>query len=364
MTVSNSLIRIINYIWSKKDVSIAELTEELFLEKSTVSRTLSRLKESNIVVKTGELNPSSQGGRKTNLFTFNYQMASIVGLQIEQDGIGGILTDLSGKVKKKVSIKEKITEKNIVAKIKEAVDKIKSENIAGIGIAIPGILDVKKGEVILSSALKLKNYPLLEILKKELDFPIIIENDSNAGVSYFKLKAKKNIKNIIYFLLSIPYNISDNIGFGVGIIADGKIYHGHSHLEGEYELGKPLISLEKNINIYELPQVLKKKEIKKEIMNFMDFLSIRLSMILSIFDPGLAVIGGNLTTLPKDIIDYLIEKIASNISMKEYRNIKIVATKPKEMVIAKGAASIMLHHFFTTRDGIKCFIKRYLGGNI
>ncbi len=363
MSISNSLIRIINYIWSKQDVSIAELTEELFLEKSTISRTLSRLKDLGIVIKTGELRPSAQGGRKTNLFAFNYQISDILGLQVEQDGIGGVITDLSGKSKKRFSIREKITQKNIVPMIHHAIKRANTNNIAGIGIALPGILDTKRGEVILSSAIGLTEYPLLDVLKREIDIPIIIENDSNAGVSYFKLKAKKGTKNILYFLLSIPYDISDNVGFGVGIIIDGKIYHGNANLEGEYKLGRPLIS-SKKMDIYRFSKIADNTDIKTQIMEFMEFLAGKIGVILSTLDPELAIIGGNISILPKDTLEYLVDKTKKEVSMWEYRDMKIMITKPKEMIIAKGAASIMLHHFFTTRDGIKCFLKRHYGGRI
>ncbi len=363
MNISDSIIRIINYMWSKQNVSIAELTEELFLEKSAVSRSLSRLRKLGIIVKTGEIGPSAQGGRRTNLFTFNYRMASILGLQIEQDGIGGVLTDLSGKSKKSFSIKEKISQGNIVPMIQSALENVETEDIAGLGIAIPGILDAKKGKVILSSAIGLREYPLLDVLKKEIDLPIIVENDSNAGVSYFKLKNKKKIKNILYFLLSIPYEISDDVGFGVGIMADGVIYHGNANLEGEYQLGRPIV-YSKKMNIYKFFEIANDKDVKAEIIEFMDFLAEKLGIILSIFDPELAVIGGNISLLPKDTLDYLVDRARKEVSMWEYRDMKIVTARPREMIIAKGAASIMLHHFFTTRDGIRCFLKRYYGEKI
>ncbi len=358
MNVSNSLIRILNYIWLKKDVSMADITEELFIEKSTVSRTLNKLRKLGLIKKTGELEPSSLGGRKTNLFTFNYKAGNIIGLQVEQDGIGYVVTDLEGNTKKKFLVREKISRENIVKMILNGLSKARTKKTIGIGISIPGIIDTKGGEVLFSSALGLENFPLSDILKKEIDLPIIIENDSNAGVSYFKLEYKKDAKNMIYFLLSLPYNISDNIGFGTGILIDGKIYHGTKNLSGEFEIGRPIIKNRKNMDISQFLNCTDDPDIEKELTEFMEFLSEKLSFAISILDPELVVIGGNFTLLPKKFLNLLTKKTKGKISMWRYRDTVIKMEKSQELIMAKGASTIVLHHFFMTREGIKEFLEK------
>ncbi len=357
MNISNSLIRIVNYIWLKKNVSMADITEELLIEKSTVSRTLNRLKKLGLIKKTGELEPSSLGGRKTNLFTFNYKAGNILGVQVEQDGIGYVLTDLEGNTKKKGLVREKISKENIVKIIIDELSKAKTKKTIGVGISIPGIIDTKGGKILFSSALGLENFPLSDILRKEVELPIIIENDSNAGVSYFKLAYRKDAKNMVYFLLSLPYDISDNIGFGMGILIDEKIYHGTKNLSGEFEIGRPISKNKNNMDISQFLDWVDTPEAEEELIEFLGFLSEKLSFAISILDPEFVVIGGNFTLLPKKFLNLLIKKIKERISMWKYRDTEIEMEKSQELIMAKGAASIVLHHFFMTRKGIKEFLE-------
>lgn len=72
----------------------------------------------------------------------------------------------------------------MVESIREAVDDagLKLSQIGGIGVGVPGPVDMHKGIVIETANLGWKNVPLSEMLGEHFDCPIAILNDVDAGV--------------------------------------------------------------------------------------------------------------------------------------------------------------------------------------
>ncbi|MCD6384568.1 ROK family protein [Candidatus Sumerlaeota bacterium] len=121
--------------------------------------------------------------------------------------------------------------KNIVASVRTLLAKIALEDIKiiGVGIGAPGPLNSETGVVIKAPNLPgWENIHLRDIVAKELQLPVRIENDANvaAFAEYWK-GAGQNSKVMICLTLGT--------GVGGGIIIDGNIFRG-SHFIGA-ELG-------------------------------------------------------------------------------------------------------------------------------
>jgi len=116
--------------------------------------------------------------------------------------------------------------KNLINLITETK---KDNDISGIGIGIPGIIDSAKG--ILTQApniTRVRNYPVREILLSELgsDLRVYFENDANcAAVGEWWLGAGKDINSLIILTLGT--------GLGGGIILNGKLWSGANGMGGE-----------------------------------------------------------------------------------------------------------------------------------
>ncbi|PZR20520.1 MAG: sugar kinase, partial [Azospira oryzae] len=107
--------------------------------------------------------------------------------------------------------------------------------IIGIGIGMPGFVDVKKGinySFLPSKAGSLNNY-----LEKRLGVPVYIDNDSSlialAELRFGTAKASKN---------AMVINIS--WGIGLGMIINGELFRGHNGFAGEFS-HLPLFSSDK-----------------------------------------------------------------------------------------------------------------------
>ena len=100
-------------------------------------------------------------------------------------------------------------------------------NLAGIGCAIPGIVDPQKGMLIEVSNLQgWNNYPLLEVFQGHIDVPVAIENDVNAAAyGEYKLGVGQGSKSLVYFTVST--------GIAAGMVMQGKLVHGAHFSAGE-----------------------------------------------------------------------------------------------------------------------------------
>jgi glucokinase len=105
---------------------------------------------------------------------------------------------------------------NIIRLIVEEFDVLKeSFNIERIGIGVPGV--VKNGEVFADN-LPIKNVPMLELLKRHISVPIVIDNDANCAALAEARLGKTASQNLVM--------VTIGTGIGGGIVLDGKIRQG------------------------------------------------------------------------------------------------------------------------------------------
>ncbi len=116
----------------------------------------------------------------------------------------------------------------IASKIIEAIEDVFSENVAGIGIGVPGLVDTKKGIVWdVQNIPSLNHYPLKATLENHFRVPVYLNNDANCyavGEKYFGMG--NGYDNIVALTLGT--------GLGVGLVINGHIYEGKNGGAGEF----------------------------------------------------------------------------------------------------------------------------------
>lgn len=222
-------------------------------------------------------------------------------------------------------------------------------NITEIGIAAPGtICDTV---IVKSVNLGVKDYNLVENLKKEINLPIKIRNDAKcAAIAESKIGALKNYKRSIFLTLGT--------GIGGAVMANGKLLDtgelpgcefGHMIIQkdgikcncgkrGCFEKYASMKALKNNLRNslkldettrgQELLDIIKKKgedeKIKKIIDEYIEYLSIGISNLINIFEPEAVGIGGSFVYFS----DVLLEKLKKNIQDKNY-----LFNKREELII-------------------------------
>jgi glucokinase len=114
------------------------------------------------------------------------------------------------------------------AAIQEVVAKQRgSGKLAGIGIGVPGIIEMKTGMLRGSPNLPgWDNYPVRDEIERRLKTTVILENDANAAALGEKwLGAAAEVNDMCMLTLGT--------GVGGGIVLEGKIWHGMTGMAGE-----------------------------------------------------------------------------------------------------------------------------------
>ena len=89
----------------------------------------------------------------------------------------------------------------------------------GIGLAMPGPLDVREGIVIATPNLPWKNFPIRDLLAGRFGCPVHLGNDADlAGLAEHQLGAGRGARTMVYMTIST--------GVGGGIIIDGRPFSG------------------------------------------------------------------------------------------------------------------------------------------
>jgi glucokinase len=113
--------------------------------------------------------------------------------------------------------------------IRHVSDKYKNTaNLLGVGIGVPGIIDMQTGMMRESPNLPgWADYPVRAEIEKRLGAPVILENDANVAALGEKwLGAGRHVGDIAMLTLGT--------GVGGGLVLEGKIWHGMSGMAGEF----------------------------------------------------------------------------------------------------------------------------------
>lgn len=135
----------------------------------------------------------------------------------------GVIADI---VHREVNNRE--AEEVILSEIIHTINSVYTDSVAGIGVGVPSLVDVKHGIVINPTNIpSWHKVHLKDILEEQFNVPVYINNDANCfalGEKYFGVA--KDYENIA--------GITIATGFGVGIIINGKLYSGRNAGAGEF----------------------------------------------------------------------------------------------------------------------------------
>ena len=105
---------------------------------------------------------------------------------------------------------------------KQMVDKLK---IVGVGIAMPGFIDVQKG--VNYSFLQTSEGSIIQYISDAIGLPVFIDNDSSLiALAELRFGAAMDTKNAMV--------INMGWGVGLGMILDGALYRGDNGFAGEF----------------------------------------------------------------------------------------------------------------------------------
>ena len=343
----------------------------------------------------------SKGGRRPVLLDLNNDSGYAIGVGINLLNAIAVLIDMKGnlilRVKRETA---QVSASEIVELILGLVKDLLAQaagykdRIKGIGVAIAGIVDHGRDTVRWpenidkdNNSYSLITLPLKDILEKELNYPVCVDNDATmACFGEQWLSREVEMKDLVYMLS----------GVGCGIMINGEIYRGTSGCAGEISIYN---AKDKNNEQQEFnctagqPCLLKRWEVdlgmlalaKKEAPSYKDSkiwqlcdgsiknlnlknifeaiqqedqlaldivkrsakrLGMKVAFLVNLLNPQAVIIGGGLEEAGVPFIDEIRRTVSEWAFEEASSAVKIVSSRLGENAVALGAANFIVREVF------------------
>lgn len=226
------------------------------------------------------------------------------------------------------------------------IDRTKPGDVDGVGIGVPGLVDIEKG--IVYDVLNIPSWrevPLKSILEDKYATPVLVNNDANC----FALGEKHFGKGIGY---QSVIGLIVGTGFAGGIIVDGKLYPGMNCGAGEFGM---IPYLESTYEHYCSGQFFPRRvgqtgaevyrratagdrEAVKVFAEFGQHLGNGIKTILYAYDPAIIVLGGSVRKAFRFFEDAMWQSIRSYAYSHSLESMKIEVSELEHVAILGAAA--------------------------
>ena len=176
--------RIFRLIYNSDKISRQEIADRLGLSLPTVNQNLKMLMEDGLIEYVG--NFTSTGGRRAQAITISNNARKAISVNIKADYINVDVVGLKGQIIYSMAVKAHFSKSSayiekLTDAVRHAVDYVgaDADDILGVGITVPGILDDEKQILISAPPLKAKNYDFTKLISA-IDYPVVVMNDARA----------------------------------------------------------------------------------------------------------------------------------------------------------------------------------------
>jgi predicted NBD/HSP70 family sugar kinase len=219
-------------LYFNKELSCADLSELTNKSLPLTTRILNELIDEGTVVEKGYAN--STGGRRPLMYSLKSGQMYMVSVSMDQMITRIVVMDMNNNYAGEVKKIELPLANNphALSELANHIDQyisssgIQKDKIVGIGIGMPGFVDVIKG--VNHSFLKTENgKTIVGTIESVVGIPVLIDNDSSLiALSELRFGAARNKKNVMVI----------NVGWGVGLgmILKGKLFRGNNGFAGEF----------------------------------------------------------------------------------------------------------------------------------
>ena len=169
--------------------------------------------------------PTLKRGRPLVRLTLNPNATMIVGVKIAIDDFELVISDFAGRVRFETTLHPStysLSAMEFGATLAEAIrvflleSEIDKRQVSRIGVAIQGLADTKNGSIPWSPITAARNIPVTSLIEELLGIPCSIANDANMIAEGLATPDHKGVMATIF----------TGYGVGMGLIIDGKVFHG------------------------------------------------------------------------------------------------------------------------------------------
>jgi glucokinase-like ROK family protein len=223
---------VLRYIHNEAPVSRAQIAQATGLNKSTVSSLVEDLLVRKLVHETGTNSVGT--GRPATLLEIDPHAGGIIGVELGVDFVALVLTDFRGEIlwRQMANVDstdaKETTLANVLKSTDKAIEVCKEHNLylLGLGLSVPGTVDLEGGVLVFAPNLQWRNVPLKKIFSKHTGLNVYVENDANAAaIAEHLFGVARNSDDFIFVVVGI--------GIGSGLFLNGDLYRGKDGFAGE-----------------------------------------------------------------------------------------------------------------------------------
>jgi N-acetylglucosamine repressor len=220
---------LIQHLRLREGTSRIELARAMDLAPSTIGLYVDRLIEDGFLCEGQKSRRSA--GRPPTILQLNPDAGQFVGIDFEARQLSATAVDFSQQTlaRRKQSIRASDTPDRVIEKIKVAINAVRGQSpqLLGIGLAVPGTVDPRRGVAVHYEFIRdWHNVPLVKHLTDEFKVPIYLENNIRAmalAERWFGLA--RDVDNFVC--------VGVRSGIGAGVMVNGQLHRGRNNLAGE-----------------------------------------------------------------------------------------------------------------------------------
>jgi N-acetylglucosamine repressor len=371
---------LLSEIWYQGLISRSDLRKATGLTLPSVTRLVQELKNVGVIIETDK--GESSGGRQPSLIRVNPDAGVVIGLDFSGIELRGAILDAANHclcvIKQPFQgMQPAIIQKQVIEMCHELISNpiILQRRLLGIGVSVPGTVDTEKGIIRDSLNMRLHDFPIRDILGEVFDLPVFIEHDTcTAALAEKYYGAGRGMGDLIYIIVST--------GIGAGLIINQEVYRGATGLAGE--LGHLIVERDGQVcvcgkrgcleAVAAVPAMLanahnvllQRKGASQDILSLnsliraagqedrlaqaiiqraADYLAMAISMMVSIVDIRLMVIGGEVVEMGELYFSPLRKSIEKY--RVEGQEIQIIPAMLGENAPLQGVGMIVLQNVLT-----------------
>lgn len=218
---------IVDLIARGESLSRSDLARALNLAPSTVSLRVQELLDAGILQESGQV--ASSGGRRARRLSLNASRGRVLAAEVGGGHARLGLLDLGGRLHEARSIPLTVAEgpDATLDALTTALTELAGEaDIRGIGVALPGPVNVATGSVEQPSRMPgWRGFRVAEALSRRFDLPVVVDNDANLMA----------LGEHDHSLGRAGHSITVKAGtsIGAGIVVSGAVHRGATGASGE-----------------------------------------------------------------------------------------------------------------------------------
>lgn len=368
---------VLRLLWAERGLSRAELARRTGFSRSTISSIVPPLIAQGLVHESRE--GSSSGGRPPILLGFEDGARVLLGLDIGASHVGAVLTDLRGRVLRRGD--ERLSTRDHPRRALDTAIRLGRELVGhataplhGVGLGLPAPVEPRSRQPDPSIMPAWMQVDPVGEIRSAFGVPVRVENDANLGALAERWwGAGRGNDNVVFVKVAT--------GIGAGIIIDGRIVSGSHGFAGELghlsidPNGPPCMCgmngclsvlvgtqalLERtrarlphfpdsplHHGELDLPALIRAGRegdpLASEIIRFAgDRLGDGLGNLLNLLDPGVLILGGDLTEAGELLLEPVRAAIRRRTLVRRDVDARVVRSRVDHHSVALGAATLIL----------------------